>query len=378
MDKKRVLVWETLSAVSGGQKMTLAVMDLLGDRFDFLCLIPAEGMLSAELKKRKLPYVCIGDQTLPTGVKGKSVVFRYGWMSVRSILRSLKQIRRFQPDILYAPGPAALPWSAVCGALTGKSVIWHLHHVFLDGATKKLLNFCGKWKAVRKIVAVSRCVGAQITHETVKKKVDVLYNPVDFEKYAGGTAASVEKELEPLLRGKPAVLGHVALIQRSKRQDFVLNTAAALRAEGREVVCLFAGECREQAYLEELYGQVKALGMEDRVRFLGRRADVPDLLQVMDVLMIPSSFEGFPLAGLEAASAGVPVAACDAAGAAEFVQVSGNGRTFRENDVASAAAAVAELLDGSGEMIRSGKAFAAQMTAAAYGTRMGDLFAEQG
>ena len=81
MQKKKVLVWETLATVSGGQKMTLTVMDMLSDKFEFCCLIPAEGMMSEELKKRNIPYVLMGDQTLPTGVKGKQVIFRYGEIS---------------------------------------------------------------------------------------------------------------------------------------------------------------------------------------------------------------------------------------------------------------------------------------------------------
>ena len=117
MQKKKVLVWETLATVSGGQKMTLTVMDMLSDKFEFCCLIPTEGMMSEELKKRNIPYVLMGDQTLPTGVKGKQVIFRYGWMSVKNVWKSLGVIRKYKPDILYAPGPAALPWSAVCGTL---------------------------------------------------------------------------------------------------------------------------------------------------------------------------------------------------------------------------------------------------------------------
>ena len=87
--KKKVLVWETLATVSGGQKMTLTVMDMLSDQYEFCCLIPAEGRLSDELNKRNIPYILMGDQTLPTGVKGKKVVIRYGWMSVKSICKSL-------------------------------------------------------------------------------------------------------------------------------------------------------------------------------------------------------------------------------------------------------------------------------------------------
>ena len=100
------------------------------------------------------------------------------------------------------------------------------------------------------------------------------------------------------------VIGHIALIQRTKKQDFVLGVMEQLKKEGFDVVGLFAGEVREPDYLEELTRMAAEKGLGDRAVFLGRRNDIPDLLQVMDLLMIPSSFEGFPLAGLEAAAAG--------------------------------------------------------------------------
>ena len=107
MQKKKVLVWETLAKVSGGQKMTLTVMDMLSDKFEFCCLIPAEGMMSEELKKRSIPYVLMGDQTLPTGVKEKQVIFRYGWMSVKNVWKSLGVIRKYKPAL----APYLLRWS---------------------------------------------------------------------------------------------------------------------------------------------------------------------------------------------------------------------------------------------------------------------------
>lgn len=377
MSKKKVLVWETLSTISGGQKMTLTVMDLLKSEYEFLCLIPGKGLLSDELEKRGIPYVCMGDQTLPTGVKGKSVIFRYGWMSVRSILKSLTQIKKYDPDLLYAPGPAALPWSAVCGMLTRKPVIWHLHHIFLDGATKKLLNICSRWKMVKTIIAVSRCVGEQITNPSAVGKIEVLYNPVDVEKYASGNPEKVLEELRNAVdfdRDRHFVIGHVALIQRSKRQDFVLDVIAKLKSQGWNVLGLFAGECREQDYEEELRNKVSSLGLENNALFLGRRSDIPDLLKVMDVLVIPSSFEGFPLAGLEAAAAGVPVAACDVAGAREYVEQSNAGQCFKENDIDAAAQCVAQLLQTKQELAQFGKEFAEKCSEKHYKVALGRIF----
>ncbi len=108
--------------------------------------------------------------------------------------------------------------------------------------------------------------------------------------------------------------------------------------------------------------------------FLGRRSDIPDLLKIIDMLIIPSAFEGFPLAGLEAAAAGVPVIACDAAGAEEFIRVSGDGVTFIEDDVVSAAEAVGKILEGKEMYKKAGIKFANQMSNQEYSARIEQIF----
>ena len=67
--------------------MTLKVMDLLSDQYDFHCLIPTEGPLAEELTKRNISYTLLGDQSMPTGVKGKSVVLRYLALSVKAVVK---------------------------------------------------------------------------------------------------------------------------------------------------------------------------------------------------------------------------------------------------------------------------------------------------
>lgn len=377
MVKKKVLVWETLATVSGGQKMTLTVMDMLSDQYDFCCLIPAEGVLSEELKKRNIPYVLMGDQTLPTGVKGKKVIFRYGWMSIKSIFKSLKQVRKYKPDILYCPGPAALPWSAVCGSLTRKPVVWHLHHIFLDGMTRKLLNHCGKKKCVKTIISVSDSVGNQITNTSAREKIKILYNPVDVQKYSNGDPIKIKKEIENLLGyeldSSHVIIGHVALIQEAKRQAFVLNVLSKLQQSGMRTIGLFAGECRDANYQQLLEKRVTELDLQRGTLFLGRRNDIPDFLCLLDVLIIPS-FEGFPLAGLEAAAAGVPVAACGVAGAEEYIKVSGNGVCFEENSVSDAVSAIQSILDNRDSMISRGRVFAEKMSTSQYEHSIKSIF----
>lgn len=170
------------------------------------------------------------------------------------------------------------------------------------------------------------------------------------------------------------VVGHVALIQRSKKQWFTLELLKALREKGYDAVGVFAGECRDSEYMAELNQSVEQYGLKGQVVFLGRRSDIPDLLKIIDMLIIPSAFEGFPLAGLEAAAAGVPVIACDAAGAEEFIRVSGDGVTFIEDNVVSAAEAVGKILEGKEMYKKAGIKFANQMSNQEYSARIEQIF----
>ena len=170
------------------------------------------------------------------------------------------------------------------------------------------------------------------------------------------------------------IIGHVGLIQRSKKQWFTLDLIKALQKKGYDAIGIFAGECRDPEYMEELTQKIRQHGLMEQAAFLGRRNDIPDLLKTIDMLIIPSAFEGFPLAGLEAAAAGVPVIACDAAGAEEFIQVSKDGLIFKEDDVDSAVFAVEDVMRNRESFQNAGKAFAADMTNQKYALRLNQLF----
>lgn len=170
------------------------------------------------------------------------------------------------------------------------------------------------------------------------------------------------------------VIGQVALIQKLKKQHFTLELIKTLRENGYDAVGVFAGECREPEYMEYLEKKTQEYGLDNLVVFLGRRGDIPDLLKTIDVLIIPSAFEGFPLAGLEAASAGVPVAACKVAGAEEFILQSGDGACFAEDDVNEAVEAIRIILANRTNMAVAGRDFAEKNKIPEYNNAIHKVF----
>lgn len=377
---RKILVWESHSMVSGGQKMTLLVTDMLKDSADFVYLVPEEGALTQELDWRGIRYYLLGNQSMQAGIKGKKIFFTYAGMSVRAITRAASIIRKEKPDIIYAPGPAALPWSAICGTLAHKPVIWHLHHVFLDGPTKKLLNLFSAWNSVKKIIAVSDCVGKQIINNIGASKLQVLYNPVDFEKYSNGESENVLAD-SPELRRKHSeetiAIGHIALMQETKRQNIVIQAVAVLKERGYDAFAILAGGTKnreDELFLDSLKMLAVQLGCESDIYFLGYRTDIPDILQCVDVVMIPSAFEGFPLAGLEANAAGKPVICADQGGSLEYAEVSGAGEVFKFDDPNSAADAVLRCMRKHNLLARNGKTFSARNSDAEYSNAIYKVF----
>ena len=175
---------------------------------------------------------------------------------------------------------------------------------------------------------------------------------------------------------KKVVVGQIALLQESKQQKTVIRAVMLLRERGIDACALFIGDARPEdaAYAEMLLSFTKDMGMEPYVAFLGRRDDVPDLLAAIDVLMIPSSFEGFPLAGLEAAAAGVPVAAAAVGGGEEFVRVSKGGLCFAYDDAQDAAEKIVEIMEQRQEIAQRAKAFAKDRSYCSFADAMDTIF----
>ena len=383
MAKKKMLVWETLATVSGGQKMTLTVVDMLVDQYEFCFLIPAEGMLSRELKKRNIPFILMGDQTLPTGVKGKRVIFRYGWMTVKNVVQSLGVMRRYQPDILYCPGPAALPWSAVCGSLARKPVIWHLHHFFLDGSAKKLLNICGKWNSVRTIIGVCHCVGDQIVSQKAHRKVEVLYNTVDAEKFAHGNPdkilAEVELNLGRKIAGGSLILAHIAAITKEKCQDVFIKTIRELKQRGTAVVGLMIGDAiteADQQYKKRIFDYMKDHDLDNDIFAPGFRKDTADILAATDCVLVPS-YEGLSLVILEAMSARKWVVTMDRGGSFELLNAAGCGVVYpADGTEADIADAILKAKHQTAEMLENGYRFCLTQSYENYRTSLKQIFNE--
>ena len=136
-------------------------------------------------------------------------------------------------------------------------------------------------------------------------KVKVIHNGADVEKYHFD---SVEHEMLKKKMGYEGkiIIGNVARFKKQKNHTFLIDIFAEIHKKNDQTFLVLVGQGELE---EEMKKKVSQLGLENCVDFLGARNDVPTLLQVFDLFLLPSLFEGLPLVGIEAQAAGLPVVA---------------------------------------------------------------------
>jgi glycosyltransferase involved in cell wall biosynthesis len=141
-----------------------------------------------------------------------------------------------------------------------------------------------------------------------RRKMHVIPNAVDPDPFMREPNLDLKRALSG---GRPLILT-AARLDRQKGQRYLLQAATQVP----EAVFALAGDGPDRAALEELADELE---VRDRVRFLGRRSDVAELLAACDVFVLPSLYEGLPISLLEAMAAQRPVIATAIGGTDEVV-----------------------------------------------------------
>jgi glycosyltransferase involved in cell wall biosynthesis len=172
------------------------------------------------------------------------------------------------------------------------------------------------------------------------RKIVVVPNGRDlsvFRPGAGGQA--VRKELG-IDRATPLV-GVIGRLEEQKGHAYLLDAWPSVLAEFPDARLLVVGEGSLRGALER---RVKQLGIEASVQFAGFRSDVPRVLDALDVLALPSLYEGMPLTAIEASAMAKPVVATAVDGTPEVIRDGRTGRLVPPREPAALSRALRALL----------------------------------
>lgn len=187
--------------------------------------------------------------------------------------------------------------------------------------------------------------------------IHVLNNVIDLESFDRQTeldSPTGQPELDvPDEHSRPVALAIGRLVEQ-KRFDRFLAALAKARCSAPRLKGILVGEGPNRGALEE---RAKALGLLPyHVAFLGRRRDVPALLERATMLVLSSDYEGFPNVVLEAMSARLPVVTTPAGDAADVLQDEVAGYVVSFDDIERMAVRMAQLADSPDLRRRFGEA----------------------
>ena len=169
------------------------------------------------------------------------------------------------------------------------------------------------------------------------KMITTINNGID----VGAISKAIPcKELLDLKENRKAIL-MVAGFRKQKNQDTILRALAELDKDNFEVWFAGIGE-----RMEEVKQLAKSLKIGDRVRFLGLRTDIPNVLRAADIIVMSSHWEGLSLSNVEGMSAHKPFIASDVNGLREVTK--GYGILFPHEDAKSLAEEINHLANDEG------------------------------
>lgn len=250
---------------------------------------------------------------------------------------------------------------------------WQIHS--MSGLNQGLLSSQGHIAIQRlsaRLVPRVLCDSEAIREEFVRLglpdgKLSVLPIGIDVERFYPGGDPGVRARMRASFRvsANTPLVGTVSRAEPVKGLTHLVEAAAQVAAVRPDVRWLVVGGGSQ---MQQLQGLAKALGVVDRIFFEGVREDIPDLLQAMDIFVLPSLSEGFPLAAMEAMASGRPVVCSRVGGLPELVSHEESGLLVPPADPTALAKSVLRLLEDRelGERLASG----ARMKISRYDNRI--------
>jgi glycosyltransferase involved in cell wall biosynthesis len=251
-----------------------------------------------------------------------------GSKNPRYLLDLIKIIHKHRISVIHTHHRAAKYWAMLCRFVVPHIKLVHtLHSVklgTLEAFNKNRSGFLHRSlhnALVARTIAISKAVADEARLLQIKR-VEQIDNGVPISRFQSITPRPLEPPIQIISVGR--------LVPSHKGQDILIRAVKRCVSNGLDVECTFVGnpatgDPRALTYLESL---ASTLLVTDRVHFLLGRTDIAALLQTANLFVLPSRYEGFGLALVEAMAAGLPVIASNVDGPAYIVTNETSGLLF--------------------------------------------------
>ena len=258
---------------------------------------------------------------------------------LRVFYQLARVIRQFQPHVLHAQLVHANVVGRLMGSLLGvpkviatiqtveKGKLWH----------NKVENLTCRLSHKTTCVSPSVYRHAAYNIHIPESRLQVIPNAVDVARFADAEPIDLA---EFHLDQNKTTLVFVGRLDPVKNVDVLLRATARVSQE-QDVQLLLVGDGPERGRLETL---TETLNLSDRVRFAGQRLDVDRILKAAYIYILPSKWEGMPMAAQEAMAAGLPVIASRTEGIIDVIEDNITGLLVAPGSVDQLAHAISRLI----------------------------------
>jgi glycosyltransferase involved in cell wall biosynthesis len=263
----------------------------------------------------------------------------------------IRLLRRERVDVIHAHKFGSNIWGVVFGRLCGVPVvITHEHGWSFERGPKMIID--------RELIARGSNAFIAVSREDRRRMIELQRISADTAIFvANGIPAlpapsgrDVRAELG--IGPEDRVVTSVGFLRRPKTMDVLIEAAARIAPGVPGLRVLIVGEGADRPVYEAL---IEKLGVQDTVKLMGLRSDVPDLLAASDVAVLSTNSEGSPLSVMEYMDAGLPVVATRVGGIPDLIDDGVQGLLVEPQDAAGLGDAIARVLDDPEEARRMGE-----------------------
>lgn len=315
----------------GAENMLLHLLPLIRSSGldNRVCVIRGHGEIGKRLEAMNIPVYYLD-------VKG--------FFDFLVIIRYRKIIRDFKPDVQVQYLIHADIFGRVFGWFFGiKKCISYIRNIhrrkrwwlFLDKVTLPLVYvLLTNSEAAKRYYQLHMGISA--------KKIDCIPNGVDLSRFEVKDVEKLALREELGIVSNRKIIGSVARLEPQKDIATLVNAFVVVKKQHPQLTLLLVGEGREEENLRKV---VKANGLSREVIFLKRRNDIPKLLSVMDIFVLPSLHEGMSNALLEAMAAGKCILASRIEENAELIEHEKEGILVACGNVVEFAEHISRMVD---------------------------------
>ncbi|MBV9989204.1 MAG: glycosyltransferase family 4 protein [Chitinophagaceae bacterium] len=340
-----ILILNSASLIYGSTKILITVVQEFRKKGHHVLVVVSEpGPLVDELEKMGIETKIIRLGIIRRKYVSVPGIFNRIWVMTKAFFALRKLVRQQKTDLIFSNTTAVLIGAIVARA-SGKRHIWHIHEtimkpVIICRIIAWLIRHC-----TEKAIVVSETV-LQHWMRYVKdaSKFALIYNGIDTAPFANKESAF---RAEYGIGNGELLIGVIGMIHYLKGQDYFLQIAGIIAKEHPDARFVIVGDAFPG--YEYLFKKLETLAAEeniqDRVIYTGYRTDIINVLNALDILVLPSVLpDSFPTVILEAMAAAKPVVATRQGGAIEMIIPGVTGLLIPIADPAAAAAEMQQLL----------------------------------